>query len=117
MHLIEDGGARARVLMGSLWGATAATPQHSPTIYAAIELFLGVTGGVKQFEGDGGNVAVVALAALPLAGCASRSTSMAATTRRRKRMPAPTSRRSRAGIPTTGSPRTSTTRATWTRSR
>jgi redox-sensitive bicupin YhaK (pirin superfamily) len=30
--------ANARVLMGTLWGATAATPQHSPTIYADIEL-------------------------------------------------------------------------------
>src|SRR3954468_15929513 len=35
---VEDSGARARVLMGSLWGASAATPQHSPTIYADIEL-------------------------------------------------------------------------------
>lgn len=35
---IEDGAARARVLMGTLWGATAGTPQHSPTIYADIEL-------------------------------------------------------------------------------
>ena len=38
LPLIEDGGASARVLMGTLWGATAATPQHSPTIYADIEL-------------------------------------------------------------------------------
>jgi redox-sensitive bicupin YhaK (pirin superfamily) len=38
LPLIEDGGARARVLMGTLWGATAATPCHSPTIYADIEL-------------------------------------------------------------------------------
>jgi len=38
LPLIEDDGARARVLMGSLWGASAATPQHSPTIYADIEL-------------------------------------------------------------------------------
>ena len=38
LPLIEDGGARARVLMGTLWGATAGTPQHSPTIYADIEL-------------------------------------------------------------------------------
>ena len=30
LPLIEDGSARARVLMGTLWGATAATPQHSP---------------------------------------------------------------------------------------
>ena len=38
LPLIEDSSASARVLMGSLWGATAATPQHSPTIYADIEL-------------------------------------------------------------------------------
>jgi redox-sensitive bicupin YhaK (pirin superfamily) len=41
LPLIEDGGARARVLMGTLWGATAATPCHSPTIYADIELGAG----------------------------------------------------------------------------
>jgi redox-sensitive bicupin YhaK (pirin superfamily) len=41
LPLVEDGAARARVLMGSLWGATAATPQHSPTIYADIELGAG----------------------------------------------------------------------------
>src|SRR4051794_5916296 len=38
LPLVADGGARARVLMGTLWGATAATPCHSPTIYADIEL-------------------------------------------------------------------------------
>jgi hypothetical protein len=38
LPLIEDGAARGRVLMGTLWGATARTPQHSPTIYADIEL-------------------------------------------------------------------------------
>src|SRR5215213_2204991 len=41
LPLIDDGGARARVLMGTLWGATAATPQHSPTVYADIELRAG----------------------------------------------------------------------------
>ena len=41
LPLVEDGGARARVLMGTLWGATATTPQHSPTIYADIELDAG----------------------------------------------------------------------------
>ena len=41
LPLIEDGPARARVLMGTLWGATAGTPQHSPTIYADIELGAG----------------------------------------------------------------------------
>ena len=44
LPFVEDGGARARVLMGTLWGATAATPCHSPTIYADIELEAG--GGV-----------------------------------------------------------------------
>ena len=38
LPLIEANGASARVLMGTLWGATAATPQHSPTIYADIQL-------------------------------------------------------------------------------
>jgi redox-sensitive bicupin YhaK (pirin superfamily) len=41
LPLIEDGGASARVLMGTLWGATAATPCHSPTLYADIELGVG----------------------------------------------------------------------------
>jgi redox-sensitive bicupin YhaK (pirin superfamily) len=38
LPLVEDDGASARVLMGSLWGAAAATPCHSPTIYADITL-------------------------------------------------------------------------------
>jgi redox-sensitive bicupin YhaK (pirin superfamily) len=41
LPLIEDGKASARVLMGTLWGATAATPQHSSTIYVDIELGMG----------------------------------------------------------------------------
>ncbi|QIK78955.1 pirin family protein [Sphingomonas piscis] len=41
LPLIEDGGASVRVLMGTLWGATAATPCHSPTIYADILLSAG----------------------------------------------------------------------------
>jgi hypothetical protein len=41
LPLIEDGAVRARVLMGSLWGATAATRCDSPTIYADIELAAG----------------------------------------------------------------------------
>ena len=41
LPLIEDGAARARVLMGTLWGATAATRCDSPTIYADIELASG----------------------------------------------------------------------------
>jgi redox-sensitive bicupin YhaK (pirin superfamily) len=43
LPLVEDDGASARVLMGTLWGATATTPQHSPTIYADIVLGSGGT--------------------------------------------------------------------------
>jgi redox-sensitive bicupin YhaK (pirin superfamily) len=44
LPLVEDGGASARVLIGTLWGATAATPQHSPTIYA--DILLGAGGSI-----------------------------------------------------------------------
>ena len=44
LPLVEDEGASARVLMGTLWGATAATPQHSPTIYA--DIMLGAGGSI-----------------------------------------------------------------------
>ena len=51
LPLLEDDGASARVLMGSLWGATAATPQHSPTIYA--DIMLGVGGSIPvESEAD-----------------------------------------------------------------
>ena len=43
LPIVEDRAAWARVLMGTLWGATAATPQHSSTIYADIELSRGGT--------------------------------------------------------------------------
>jgi redox-sensitive bicupin YhaK (pirin superfamily) len=56
LPVIEDGAARARVLMGSLWGATSATPQHSPTIYADIDL--GSTGSIP-IEGDADERAVM----------------------------------------------------------
>jgi redox-sensitive bicupin YhaK (pirin superfamily) len=36
LPLIEDGCSSARVIMGTLWGQTAKTTQHSPTIYAEI---------------------------------------------------------------------------------
>ena len=49
LPLVSDGGSSARVLMGTLWGATAATLQHSPTIYADIAL-------------DGGSVPIDAAA-------------------------------------------------------
>jgi redox-sensitive bicupin YhaK (pirin superfamily) len=38
LPLIEAHGASVRVLMGTLWGATAATTQHSDTIYADLLL-------------------------------------------------------------------------------
>jgi redox-sensitive bicupin YhaK (pirin superfamily) len=41
LPVVQDAGVHARVLMGTLWGATAATPCHSPTIYADIELIAG----------------------------------------------------------------------------
>ena len=36
LPLVEGEGVSARVLMGTLWGETAATTCHSPTIYADI---------------------------------------------------------------------------------
>jgi len=41
LPLIESPGASARVVMGSLWGATARTTCHAPTIYADISLDAG----------------------------------------------------------------------------
>ncbi len=40
---VEGEGVRATVLMGSLWGATAATTCHSPTIYADLILDSGAS--------------------------------------------------------------------------
>jgi len=56
LPLVEDRGARARVLMGSLWGTTAATPCHSPTIYADIEL---ESGGTLPIEAEADERAVM----------------------------------------------------------
>ena len=44
LPLVEDENASARVLMGTLWGATAGTPQHSSTIYA--DILLGPKGSI-----------------------------------------------------------------------
>jgi redox-sensitive bicupin YhaK (pirin superfamily) len=41
LPVIEDAATSARVLMGTLWGATAATGCDSPTIYADIQLAAG----------------------------------------------------------------------------
>ncbi len=38
LPVLDDGKARARIIMGSLWGATAPVTQHSPIIYADIVL-------------------------------------------------------------------------------
>ncbi len=38
LPLVESGGASVRVLMGTLWGETAATTRHSDTIYADLLL-------------------------------------------------------------------------------
>jgi hypothetical protein len=56
LPLVEEAGSRARVLMGTLWGATAATPQHSPTIYADIELD---AGGAIPIDADADERAVM----------------------------------------------------------
>ena len=41
LPMVEGGGASARVVMGSLWGATSPVTCHSPTIYADIALDAG----------------------------------------------------------------------------
>jgi len=56
LPFVEDGGARARVLMGTLWGATAATRCDSPTIYADIEL---QAGGAIPLDSDADERAVM----------------------------------------------------------
>lgn len=43
LPLVESAGVSARVLMGTLWGATAATTCHAPTIYADILLDTGAS--------------------------------------------------------------------------
>jgi redox-sensitive bicupin YhaK (pirin superfamily) len=67
LPVIEGDGASARVLMGTLWGATAATRCDSPTIYADIDLAAGgsvpidaeaderaiiLVGGHAELDGD-----------------------------------------------------------------
>ena len=56
LPLIEDGNSSARVLMGTLWGATADTLCHSPTIYA--DIILG-TGGSVPIEADADERAIM----------------------------------------------------------
>lgn len=53
---IEDGGASARVIMGTLWGQTAPTTQYAATIYA--EIVLG-PGGAIPIDADADERAVM----------------------------------------------------------
>lgn len=43
LPVVDAHGARARVIMGSLWGETAPTTQYAQTIYADIELDAGAS--------------------------------------------------------------------------
>jgi redox-sensitive bicupin YhaK (pirin superfamily) len=56
LPLIEDGCASARVIMGSLWGKTAATTQHAATIYAEILL---APGGAIPIDAEADERAVM----------------------------------------------------------
>ena len=47
LPLVEGEGVSARVLMGTLWGATASTICHSPTIYADIMLSAGANVAIE----------------------------------------------------------------------
>ena len=55
LPLVEDGGWSARLLMGTLWGATAETPCHSPTVYADIQM----SGGAVPIEAEADERAVM----------------------------------------------------------
>jgi redox-sensitive bicupin YhaK (pirin superfamily) len=56
LPLIEDGGASARVIMGTLWGRTAPTTQHAATVYAEIVL---APGGAIPIDPDADERAVM----------------------------------------------------------
>jgi redox-sensitive bicupin YhaK (pirin superfamily) len=56
LPVVADGACSARVLMGSLWGATAATRCDSPTIYADIELG---SGGAIPIDADADERAIM----------------------------------------------------------
>ncbi|MFM5953884.1 MAG: pirin family protein [Novosphingobium sp.] len=59
LPLVEDTCVQARVIMGSLWGKTAATTQHAATIYAEINL---APGGAIPIEADADERAVMLVA-------------------------------------------------------
>jgi hypothetical protein len=56
LPLIEDNYVSARVIMGSLWGATAPTTQHAATIYAEILL---APGGAIPIDAEADERAVM----------------------------------------------------------
>ncbi|MBS0481494.1 MAG: pirin family protein [Proteobacteria bacterium] len=56
LPLVEDNCATARVIMGTLWGQTAATTQHAATIYAEIVL---APGGAIPIDSDADERAVM----------------------------------------------------------
>ena len=55
LPVIEDAGVHARVLVGTLWGRTAAIRSDSPTIYADIEL----SGGSIPIEAEADERAIM----------------------------------------------------------
>ncbi|WOE75878.1 pirin family protein [Alterisphingorhabdus coralli] len=69
LPLIEDAGTSARVIMGDLWGQSAPTTCHSPTIYA--DIMLGA-GGTIPIDSDADERALVlvegdvAIAGMPM---------------------------------------------------
>jgi redox-sensitive bicupin YhaK (pirin superfamily) len=56
LPLVEGEGVSARVLMGTLWGHTASTTCHSPTIYADIKL---AAGGAMPIDPDADERAIM----------------------------------------------------------
>ena len=56
LPLVEDGGAKATVIMGELWGRRAPTTTHAATIYA--EIVLG-PGGAIPIDADADERAVM----------------------------------------------------------
>ena len=56
LPVVEDGCAKATVIMGSLWGATAPTTCHSQTIYAEIVL---APGGAMPIDAEADERAVM----------------------------------------------------------
>jgi redox-sensitive bicupin YhaK (pirin superfamily) len=56
LPVIDDGGAQARIVMGSLWGQRAATTCYAETIYAEIAL---AAGGSIPIEADADERAVM----------------------------------------------------------